>query len=161
MPPSVEDIDMGYKKFMATMADMAGEVGVDVGILQKDGSANYDEGDATLAQVATYNEFGSKDGKHPPERSFLRSTADTNRTKYADRIQKSVEAAVDGKLHIERGLGLVGEMAKNDVVRTIDTLKDPPNAASTVARKGANNPLVDTGRLKRSISYQVVKGGSK
>jgi len=153
----VEDTDMGYKEFVKTFGELD-DWGVNVGILQKDGSANYDEGDATLAQVATYNEFGSADGEHPPERSFLRSTADANQKVYATRIQEALGAAVDGKLHIERGLGLVGLKAAADVVKTIDAFDDPENAESTQKQKGFDNPLVHTGRLKRSISYEVTKG---
>ena len=52
------------------------------------------------------------------------------------------------------GLGL-GEKVVADVQRKIVALKDPPNAPSTIAKKGSANPLIDTGRLRQSIDFEV------
>ena len=38
-------------------------------------------------------------------------------------------------------------------------LQDPPNAPSTIAKKGFNNPLIDSRNLLRSIEAEV--GGSR
>lgn len=38
-----------------------------------------------------------------------------------------------------------------------DTSLLPHNAPSTIAGKGANSPLVDTGELKSKVTYRVVK----
>ena len=35
-------------------------------------------------------------------------------------------------------------------------LKTPPLAESTIRRKGSSNPLIDTGQLRSSITWQVV-----
>lgn len=43
-----------------------------VGIIGSDAKVNHDkESGKTNAEIGTYHEFGSKDGKHPPRRSFL------------------------------------------------------------------------------------------
>lgn len=53
-------------------------------------------------------------------------------------------------------LGAVGEIVKGQLVDTIQNFNQPPNATSTIAKKGFDKPLVDTGTLWRSIDYQVV-----
>jgi hypothetical protein len=37
----------------------------------------------------------------------------------------------------------------------------PPNAPSTVAKKGSSRPLVDTGRLVNAITWASIVGGGK
>jgi hypothetical protein len=36
----------------------------------------------------------------------------------------------------------------------------PPNSPYTIARKGSSKPLIDTGQLRNSITYQVEIGGA-
>lgn len=113
------------------------------------------EAGAELVTIAAVNEFGSADG-HVPERSFLRSTVDENHKKYGDLLQTAVERGIDkGTTALRRELGRVGAVAAGDVQRKIRDLKDPPNAPSTIAAKGSDNPLVDTGRLRQSIDWKV------
>ena len=42
-----------------------------VGIIGAKATAKHDKSDLTNAEVGTFHEFGSADGKHPPRRSFL------------------------------------------------------------------------------------------
>ncbi|MDS7935664.1 hypothetical protein RMB03_17415 [Acinetobacter sp. V91_7] len=69
---------------------------------------------------------------------------------------KSIGDMVTKTRDIHRSLALLGEQIKGDMTETILTYTDPPNAPSTVKRKGFNAPLRDTSRLSRSISYEVL-----
>ena len=62
-----------------------------------------------------------------------------------------------GRLHRWRPiLNAIGMYVTREVKRTIARKSSPPNAAITVANKGFNNPLVDTGAMQRSIYWRVI-----
>lgn len=145
---SVVDKDTGYGDLLRAFGDL-GEPAVYVGV--------RGESDSDLLIYAGANEFGTEDG-HVPERSYLRSTADEKQEEYAEHISKGLGRVIDGTSSIGTELGRVGQRAVRDVQRKIVALKDPPNAPSTIAKKGSSNPLVDEGRLRQSIDYLVEEG---
>jgi hypothetical protein len=114
------------------------------------------DSDATVAEYATYNEFGTK---HTPERSFLRSWEKENRTEIVERIGKATVDVLDGKQTIFRTFGQLGVWAVRGVQRNIRDIDTPPNAPSTIKRKKSSNPLIDSGRMRQSIEYEVREGG--
>lgn len=152
MASRVIDIDRGYDAFIRQMkqAGRAKDPHVTVGVHGKDESRG--SGEPTNVEVATFNEFGTTTA---PARSFLRSTVDEERRKYADMFQVSLARWVDGKSTLHDALALVGTQAKADVQRKITKLKDPPNAPSTIAQKGSSNPLIDTGQMRQAVDFVV------
>jgi hypothetical protein len=94
-----------------------------------------------------------------PSRSFLRSTADENARTYAGAISRGLGRTVDGKTTIEQVLGLVGEKVVADVNRRIRAGLTPDIKAATKRRKGSSKPLIDSGQLVNSITYEVRKTG--
>lgn len=104
--------------------------------------------DPEVAQYATFNEFGTAD---IPERPFFRESLRKNRTKYG----KALGRALQRDLAADRALGLIGAEAAADLQESITTLRTPPNAPSTVAQKGSSNPLIDTGRMRQSVTFDV------
>lgn len=139
---------------------------VHVGVLaEKGGNAQHAGSKMTLVELAAVHEFGSSDG-HIPERSFIRSTL---YVRSADELARKVEAAaklvVSGKLDANKALNLLGTFAASEIKNTITQNEAdgygeygyPPNADSTIKAKGSSVPLIDTGQLKNSITYAVVK----
>ncbi len=112
-----------------------------------------DTAEAGIVRYAAANEFGVPG--RIPQRSFLRSTAREQASKWAGLMQTAAGEVLDGG-SVQAAFGRVGLVAVGDVRRKIVQLKVPPNAPSTVRRKGSNNPLVDTGRMGQSIDYRVV-----
>lgn len=170
MPATFQDTDLGYDALLATLGDM-GDAAVYVGILQDQGSELDEDGNITVAGYAAVNEFGSADGS-VPERSFLRSTVDANGRVYESELQAVAVEAIDAAVRslssgqaeatLERGLGRVGARAARDVQLTIRDLRDPPNAPSTLAGKyPGDNPLIETGRMRQSISFAVAMDGGE
>jgi len=51
--------------------------------------------------------------------------------------------------------GLIGTNHQGATQRSIIDLRVPPNSPATVAAKKSSNPLVDTGKYVRSITYKV------
>lgn len=154
----VKDIDRGYRQFISHFGDLSGAA-VFVGIRQAAGSEIDEETGMTLVGYATINEFGSS--KPPgtqgyvPERSYLRSTVDEHNARYSDLIGRSVDKYLMGQGDLKAGLEGVGLIAVRDVQRKIRTLREPPNAPSTIRQKGSSNPLIADGRLVQSIDFEV------
>lgn len=178
MAEKVKDIDRGYKAFMEAIAELKKQPYVKVGVLGSQALEKYPEEASTVVEIATFNEFGTAGkqitqssvfaGATPgatkgkgaiPERSYIRSTMDQKRATYQRLVELLAGEIYLKKKSIGQVLGLIAERIKGDIQRKIVTLKDPPNAPSTVAQKGSTNPLVDSGRLRQSIDYEVVEGG--
>lgn len=168
MTMTIVDKDRGWKRIKSEVVKM-NRAFVQVGVLQADGGKQYTRDNAssgmlrtlgksasvpgaTLAEVAFWNEFGTK---NIPERSFVRFTVDINREKYHRGLANEVGKIFKGTSTVARSLGLIGQKVESDIKRRITTLKAPPNAASTIRLKGSSNPLIDTGRLRGSIRYKV------
>lgn len=92
-----------------------------------------------------------------PERSFLRETVHTDGPDKWTRIaERGLTKILDGKGTAGQLATAVGEQMVTDIRHTIVSKMEPENAAATIARKGRNDPLFDTGRLYNSIDYRVV-----
>lgn len=57
----------------------------------------------------------------------------------------------------EKILNQVGSVAAASAQEFMVDLKTPPNAPSTIRKKGSSNPLVDTGALKQSVTYSITE----
>lgn len=106
----------------------------------------------TIAQYAMYNEYGT--GKIP-ERSFMRSTFDEKLGSIKTLMDRQWEKFIRGETTIFRALSRIGMEHETDVKQKIRDLKTPPNAPSTIAKKGSDNPLIDTGAMVNSVRYVV------
>lgn len=115
-----------------------------VGIFE---SAKYDDG-TPVAQVAFWQEFGTT---KIPMRPFLRNAIAKNMRKWGD----SVKTALIGTNDSEKALKMLGEIMRGDIVLSLTNLNTPPNAPSTIKQKGSSNPLIDTGLLRSSISWEL------
>jgi hypothetical protein len=171
---SVTDHDMGFGRILRELTSLENGAGVYVGIRQKKGSkpagvrsadgSVKDDSKTTIADIATWNEFGAeirtgpRAGTKIPERSFLRATVDANGDRYTQLLATQLGAVVDGKQTPEGGLKILGAAAVRDVQVRIRGGISPANAPSTIEAKGSSVPLIDTGRLRQSIDYQVVMG---
>lgn len=90
-----------------------------------------------------------------PERSFMRTTI-KEKKKAVIALQKKLLVQIrKGEMTIEKGLGLIGQFMADAMSKKIVKLKSPPNSPATIRRKGSSNPLVDTGQMKNSITYEV------
>jgi hypothetical protein len=69
-------------------------------------------------------------------------------------IQDGMEAGQS----MDQILETVGVVAAAAVKVYMTDLKTPPNAASTVRKKGSNNPLIDKGHLRAAVTHKVSVG---
>lgn len=120
---------------------------VRVGFLE---NATYPDG-KPVAMIAAIQEFGAPSVGIPPRPFFRHMIA-----------EKSSEwpAAIAGLLRANnydaaQTLGQTGEAVKGQLQQSIVDTNSPPLSPSTVARKGFDKPLVDTGHMLNSVDYQV------
>lgn len=114
--------------------------------LPKD-SNPYPDGTSVI-MVGSVHEFGSpKLGV--PQRSFLREGVKENKKNYAFMSKRLSMKILSGKITKKKALEILGLQGQKDVVDKITRLKTP----GLKYRKG--NPLIDTGHLRQSITYEV------
>jgi phage gpG-like protein len=122
---------------------------VDVGIID---AGEHPSGDITVAGIGFVHEFGTA---IIPERSFIRSTIQDKKKELIEFQRKLLKNIIAGKMEVNQALGLIGEFMADAITQKIVAIQTPPNEPATIARKGSSNPLVDTGQLKNSITYEV------
>jgi hypothetical protein len=127
---------------------LAGEPYVKVGFLA---GATYPDG-TSVPLVAAVNEFGAPSRGQPP-RPFFRNMIAT--------YQRTWGAAVANLMaknsnNVALTLDLAGQGIAGQLRQSITDLVDPPLAASTVARKGFDKPLIHTSHMLNSVDHEVV-----
>ncbi len=124
---------------------MQGQGQVKVGLPK--GSNAYPDGTSVI-MVGAVHEFGSP-SRNIPERSYLRSTMQSNKRKYKKLLSKLGRLIATGKMDADTALRTLGLKVETDVKGTLTDLKTP----ALKTREG--NPLIDTGHLRQSIIFQV------
>jgi len=112
--------------------------------------------DLTMIGLASIHELGLGG---LPQRSFIRAGIEHHADAIGAVQNKLVRKIFAGELGgavAAEVLGQYGVGRVRDYVFTHALDGAWANAPSTIARKGSDRPLVDTGRLMASISYQVV-----
>ena len=117
--------------------------------------AGKNEADGTpVALIAAVHEFGSP-SNGITERPFLRTTIQENRGKYVQLNRRNLVSVMNGKMPVIQALGQLGAVAASDVQATIARGGFAPLKAATIKRKGSSKPLIDTGQLRQSITWEI------
>lgn len=125
--------------------------------------------DAKIANIAQKNEYGGiykvdpeyknralKKGVHLGDdiaiipRPFMQTTVDKNKNKWKEILNNLLKNKTPDK-----ALGTLGEVIKADIQYTIsnnDFEKNPPHIAQI---KGRNKPLIDTGKMRNKVDYEI------
>jgi hypothetical protein len=121
-----------------------------MGFLEGAKYVGEDEG-LPIAQVAFWNEFGTI---RAPARPAFRTTIADRSGAWGKGLGASIVAHdYDG----EAALKDLGQAMRDDLESSIATWSTPPNAPSTIAKKGFNDPLIDSGQMQRAPAYEIVK----
>lgn len=77
---------------------------------------------------------------------------------YANEVLKNASMAlgqvINGKMSIDTWLDAWGQMLADKIKLYIRDLDSPPNHPFTIEQKGSSNPLIDSGNLVSSISWE-------
>lgn len=152
MTVAIQDNDRGYRELVKRVFGLKTRARIDVGII--DGDRPHGNDGATVLEVGLYNEFGTD---RIPARSFIRAWFDENEAKNREDLAKLMQSVVTGARTKEQILELLGARFVGEIQARIAEGIDPPNAKSTIERKGSSTPLIETGVLRSSISFRVVE----
>ena len=161
MGHSIKSTDHGANALLERMKKAAAGARVTVGVHEAEGSApaEGEDGDATLLDVAIFNEFGTVD---IPPRSFIGAWEDENTDEHREQLRKIGHAIVKGEIpSVEVGLERFGLHAVGEVQQRIKAGIAPENAESTIAAKGSSTPLIAGGQLWQSITHVVSSGSAQ
>lgn len=111
-----------------------------------------------VAMVALIQEFGTlrltKDGRQwIPPRPFMRQCVEKNKAKWVQFYMNRIE---EGDKPSDAAKALKTVMV-SDLRAEIIAFSDPPNAPSTVKKKGFDDPLVGKGTLLRTVTGEVIE----
>lgn len=157
---------------------------VDVGITAKNGAqkspptSEGKQSDITLAQLAAIQEFGVTIAVTPkmrgflgatglhlkadtkeiviPSRPFMRGTFDEQENTLAKRADELERMILTGKISKRLALSELGQMHRQQIQKNMKTQgKYAANHPYTIRQKGSSNELIDTGRLRQAIDFEV------
>jgi hypothetical protein len=86
-----------------------------------------------------------------PARPWLSPGVDASNLEYV----KLIEDGIANGDTMDQTLNRVGVVAVASVQRYMTELRTPPNAPSTIKRKGSSNPLIDSGAMRQSVTYKI------
>lgn len=118
-----------------------------VGFLE---GATYPDG-TSVPMVAAIQEFGAPSKGIPPRPFFRRMIAEKKDT-WGPAIGRLMKA---NEFDAEKTLGQAGMGIKGQLQQSIKDLTSPPLAPATVAAKGFEKPLIDTGHMLNSVDFDV------
>ena len=102
----------------------------------------------TTVEIARINHYGVE-GKIPA-RPFL----DVSIAQKQGDLMARVNSDLRRGLTPDKAMDRLGARAVGIVQKYITDLRTPPNSPRTIARKGSSNPLIDTGLMRQSVTYQ-------
>lgn len=137
----------GGKKISKVLAEIGSKMqgSVNVGFLA---GATYPDG-TSVAQVAFWNEYGTTSA---PARPFFRTMVARESPGWSLLIAK---AAKHYNYDAATVLQFMGVKISEELQQSIRGWSTPGNAASTIAEKGFDNPLLRTGHMQNSVDFEV------
>lgn len=144
-------VDRGANALLARAKRLSQGVEVRIGMLDKAQAEHKGTPGLTVAEVGTFHEFGLG----VPQRSFIRGWYDESVEENKRTMAVLQKQVLRGQVSEEQALARFGAKCVGDIQKRIVDGIEPPLAESTVKRKGSSTPLVDTGQLKASITFEV------
>lgn len=141
MPRVIHDLQKAVDK-------VKGAGKVTVGVHQSHANDGRDGGEPNNPTIGAINQFGTE---HIPARPWLDKGVQAGAEKITETAIRMLKRGDDPR----RVMEALGNVAVGEVQQYITYLDSPPNAPSTVKRKGSSNPLINTGALRQSITYEV------
>ena len=116
--------------------------------------------DLTNAQKLFINSRGSPATNMPP-RPVIEPAIEDKFDKISEKIREGAIKGLEGDMEgFREDYEMAGLMAQTASINWFDNPKNnwAPNAERTIKAKGSDSPLIDTGEMRKAITYAVVKG---
>ncbi len=120
-------------------------------------SSRYGEGGINNAELLYIHTHGSPVRNIPP-RPVLQPAIEANRQAIGKQLAAAAQGALRGNAtEAERGLESAGMVAQNFARGWFENPENgwAPNSPRTISRKGSDRPLIDTGEMRKAITYVV------
>ena len=99
---------------------------------------------------------------HIPPRPVLEPSIEASKGPIAKQLQGAAVAAIDGnQQEVDNALHRAGIVAENAAKAWFENPQNgwPPNSPRTIAKKGSDSPLIDTGEMRKAITHVVRERG--
>jgi hypothetical protein len=113
-------------------------------------NAKYPDG-TPVAMIAAIQDFGAPSVGIPP-RPFFRNMIAAKSGEWPAAIAESLRQE---DYDAARALALAGDAIAGQLRQSIIDTNTPPLAPATIRRKGFDKPLVETGHMLNSVSFEV------
>lgn len=126
--------------------------------MREEMQVNMDQGYKYSEAYSMYIQAHGSPLWHIPPRPVLEPAIEDCKDKIAKRLTKAFRAAINGdKAGVEHWYDSAGMYAEKHARNWFENPKNnwPPNAPSTIAQKGSDVPLIDTGELRKSIKHVI------
>lgn len=110
--------------------------------------------DGEMVKRAAIHQFGSIT-RNIPARPFLDKGVEEGSDKYVALAHKKVKHILTGIMTVDTYYGLLGQIATAEVKKYIRNGTFTPLSPYTIARKGSSKPLIDTGQMRNTVTYEV------
>ena len=137
------------QKILKELADKEVRVGFQQG-------KTTEEDGTDVCDIAAWNELGTV---NMPSRPFLRMSVDDNSDKINSFMSAQKRSIINGE-SADRILKKIGIFQKDLIQEKITEGSFAPNAPSTIKAKGSSKPLIDTGRMRQSVNFEIKQKGS-
>lgn len=137
------------QKILKELADKEVRVGF------QQGKATEEDG-TDVCDIAAWNELGTV---NMPSRPFLRMSVDDNSDKINSFMSAQKRSIINGE-PADRILKKIGIFQKDLIQEKITEGSFAPNAPFTIKAKGSAKPLIDTGRMRQSVNFEIKQKGS-
>jgi hypothetical protein len=141
--------DTGKRDLQKYAKGLDGGAAVLVGVQGKEAQEGHQGGKETVGEIASRHELGLG----VPERSWLRDWVDENRGVIRTDLRNAMTQVLRGRLTKDQAMEILGVKYVGLIQTRIANGIEPPNAPSTIARKGSSTPLIDTGQLRSAVTY--------
>ncbi len=141
------DLTSDGKKYFSDLEKLANMV-VQVGF-----QANMPHGDddISIAEIAAYNEYGDS---RTPARPFMKQSFENHESELQAACDHLTDSLASGN-SLQNGLEELGVFLKGLVQEEILEGNFAANSPATIAMKGSNTPLIDTGLMRQSVNYVI------
>jgi hypothetical protein len=108
---------------------------------------------AKVIEYAVYNHEGTV---HIPRRPFITVAMFKGRGQIRNDMRKIAKSVVEGKAMLPVQMEKLGLKGAGLIQDQISSNMPPPNKPSTIRQKGSSGTLIDTGRMRQSVTHEVI-----
>lgn len=90
-----------------------------------------------------------------PARPFMREGTDKATDAVNEKTEQVAKRIMNGTMSVHQGLKIMGQVVERSIKDNMSHGGFKPNAKSTTRKKKSATPLIDTGRLRQSITTVV------